>query len=55
MTMKKEYFAPQSETVLLPCESLLLDVSEAPSVPGVDAEAPARKEFAPSYDHGNLI
>lgn len=55
MTMKKEYFAPQSETVLLPCESLLLDVSESNPVPGVDADAPARKEFKPSFDHGNVI
>ena len=47
--------SPLAESVLLPANSLLLDVSEAPSVPGVDADAPARKQFAPSYDHGNLV
>lgn len=53
--MKKQYLVPQTDFVLSPAEAVLLTVSEAGSVPGVDGDAPARKEFTPSFDHGNLV
>lgn len=53
--MKKAYMSPLADIVLLPATPVLLDVSEAPSIPGVDADAPARKEFTPSFDHNNLV
>lgn len=53
--MKKQYFVPQTDSVLYLAQSVLEYVSKAGPVPGVDADAPARKEFTPSFDHGNLV
>lgn len=54
--MKKRYYSPQTDATLLLQNAVLLYVSMNGTAPeGADAEAPARKEFKPSFDHNNLI
>lgn len=52
--MKKQYLVPQTDLVLFPAESVLLYVSTG-DPNQYPADAPARKEFTPSFDHGNLV
>lgn len=51
--MKKEYNAPQVDTVIIPCQAVMLYVSEGDPNDN-PADAPTRK-FAPSYDHNNMV
>ncbi|MBR1515870.1 MAG: hypothetical protein IJ621_03880 [Paludibacteraceae bacterium] len=53
--MKKLYVTPQVEASFMLPESLMNFVIASGTAPGEDADAPARREFTPQFDHGNLI
>lgn len=56
MTMKKVYNSPLTAAVLFLRQPVMLYMSDnGPAPGGVGGDAPARKEFTPSFDHGNLV
>ncbi len=56
MTMKKVYNSPLTEAVLFLRQPVMMYMSDnGPAPGGVGGNAPARKEFTPSFDHGNLV
>ena len=56
MTMKKVYNSPLTEAVLFLRQPVMMYMSDnGPAPGGVGGDAPARKEFTPSFDHGNLV